>query len=114
MRRAAKSIPKRHGLRHALCTSGERMKQTATNHRRHFAAHHPGTGERASAIYAITGLGALTTAVGLLLCGRRSRALLVAQWVAPLLLASLNERIARRDSTVTNTAAGRKKTNNRS
>ena len=53
-------------------------------------------GDTAATLYLITGLGALTTAVGLMLCGRRSRALLVAQWVAPLLLTAVNERITRR------------------
>lgn len=48
----------------------------------------------ASALYLITGLGALTTAVGMMLCGKRSRALLIAQWVAPLLITAANERLA--------------------
>lgn len=68
---------------------------TKSRHTGHGPAATP-AGERAAALYAITGLGALTTAVGLLLCGRRSRALLVGQWVAPLLLAAVNERIVRR------------------
>ena len=48
----------------------------------------------ASALYLITGLGALTTAVGMMLCGKRSRALLITQWVAPLLITAANERLA--------------------
>ncbi len=54
-------------------------------------AEHP----TASFLYLITGLGALTTSVGMMLCGKRSRALLVAQWVAPLLLAAAEERRSR-------------------
>ncbi len=50
----------------------------------------------ASFLYLITGLGALTTAVGMMLCGKRSRALLIAQWVAPLLLTAAEERRLRR------------------
>ena len=50
----------------------------------------------ASTLYLITGLGALTTAVGMMLCGKRSRALLIAQWVAPLLLTAAEERRSRR------------------
>ncbi len=50
----------------------------------------------ASFLYLITGLGALTTAVGMMLCGKRSRALLIAQWVAPLLLTAAEERRSRR------------------
>lgn len=49
----------------------------------------------ASLLYLITGLGALTTSVGMMLCGKRSRALLIAQWVAPLLLAAAEERRSR-------------------
>lgn len=48
----------------------------------------------ASALYLATGLGALATAVGMMLCGKRSRALLLAQWVAPLLMTAANERLA--------------------
>ena len=53
----------------------------------------------ASFLYLITGLGALTTAVGMMLCGKRSRALLIAQWVAPLLLTAAEERRSRRKKT---------------
>ena len=56
----------------------------------------------ASTLYLITGLGALTTAVGLMLCGRHNRALLVAQWVAPLLLTAANERIVSRNEVILN------------
>ncbi len=49
----------------------------------------------ASFLYLITGLGALTTSVGMMLCGKRSRALLIAQWVAPLLLTAAEERRSR-------------------
>ncbi len=55
-------------------------------------AEHP----TASFLYLITGLGALTTAVGMMLCGKRSRALMIAQWVAPLLLTAAEERRSRR------------------
>ncbi|MDE5963565.1 MAG: hypothetical protein K2G58_06040 [Alistipes sp.] len=48
----------------------------------------------ASALYFITGLGALTTAVGMMMCGKRSRALLIAQWVAPLLITAASERLS--------------------
>lgn len=50
----------------------------------------------ASALYLATGLGALATAVGMMLCGKRSRALLIAQWVAPLMMTAANERFASR------------------
>lgn len=53
----------------------------------------------ASFLYLITGLGALTTSVGMMLCGKRSRALLIAQWVAPLLLTAAEERRSRRKKT---------------
>lgn len=73
------------------------MKRTEKNTRIAPPAEEPaGAGRTASTLYLITGVGALTTAVGLMLCGRRSRALLVAQWVAPLLLAAVNERLVRR------------------
>ena len=60
---------------------------------------HPAPRHTASALYFITGMGALTTAVGMMLCGKRSRALLVAQWVAPLLITAVNERLACRKRT---------------
>ena len=63
---------------------------------------HPDRHHTASALYLITGLGALTTAVGMMLCGKRSRALLVAQWVAPLLITALNERLACRNRSCDN------------
>lgn len=53
---------------------------------------HPHGNRTASALYLVTGLGALTTAVGMMLCGKRSRALLIAQWVAPLLMTAVHER----------------------
>ncbi len=50
----------------------------------------------ASTVYCLTGLGALATAVGMMLCGKRSNAMLVAQWVAPLLIAAAHEQSVRR------------------
>ncbi|MDE6569036.1 MAG: hypothetical protein K2I97_00160 [Alistipes sp.] len=50
----------------------------------------------ASTIYCLTGLGALATAVGMMLCGKRSNAMLVAQWVAPLLITAAHEQSVRR------------------
>ena len=72
------------------------MKQHASTRPAASRPQTPDRHSRASALYLITGIGALTTAVGLMLCGRNSRALLVAQWVAPLLLTAANERIALR------------------
>ena len=107
----AKSVPKRHtsalrppktllphpaASRHIFCPTGQRMKHIATKNKELPTPHAAAPGDTASTLYLITGLGALTTAVGLMLCGRKSRALLVAQWVAPLLLAAVNERLARR------------------
>lgn len=51
----------------------------------------------ASAIYCLTGLGALATAVGMMLCGKRSNAMLVAQWVAPLLITAAHEHAVSRN-----------------
>ncbi|MCM1300605.1 MAG: hypothetical protein NC250_08120 [Alistipes senegalensis] len=50
----------------------------------------------ASTLYCITGLGALATAVGMMLCGKRNGAMLVAQWVAPLLITAAHEQNVRR------------------
>lgn len=50
----------------------------------------------ASTLYCITGLGALATAVGMMLCGKRNGAMLVAQWVAPLLITAAHEQAVRR------------------
>lgn len=50
----------------------------------------------ASTLYYLTGLGALATAVGMMLCGKRSGAMLVAQWVAPLLITAAHEQAVNR------------------
>lgn len=50
----------------------------------------------ASTLYCLTGLGALATAVGMMLCGKRNGAMLAAQWVAPLLITAAHERHVRR------------------
>lgn len=72
------------------------MKNKKRNVRTTAEIQRPARQNTASMLYLVTGLGALTTAVGMMLCGKRSRALLIAQWVAPLLITAANERIVRR------------------
>ena len=73
------------------------MKQHNTPGAPASSATPPERRDNTATCYLITGIAALTTAVGLMLCGRHSRALLVAQWVAPLLLTAANEHITRRN-----------------
>ncbi len=48
--------------------------------------------QTAPTLYLLTGLTALITSVGMIRCGKRNAALLVAQWAGPLLISGLHAR----------------------